>query len=73
MAEPIRWKDREAGEKLSLVMLGLCCALAVFFLVFMAAKSVFLGKPDWFAIVMAGLFVSNIVFGVRNWRQRNAR
>jgi CHASE2 domain-containing sensor protein len=73
MAEQIRWQDREPGEKFSMVMLGLCGALVVGFLMFVAAKSVISGKPDWFAILMSTVFSANIVFGIRGWRRRNAR
>jgi hypothetical protein len=73
MADQIRWQDRDAGEKFSLVMIGLCVVLAIGFLCYAAIASIVSGEIDWFAISMAALFTGNIMFAVRNWRRDHAR
>ena len=73
MAQPKKtlWRKRDPGQKLSIIMFGVCMAAAA---AFMAYALVFrVGSGDWVKTLAPVGFFLSLIGLLLEWRRRNAR
>ena len=73
MAAPKKtaWSERDAGERFSIVMFGLCLTAVTVFMIYVGFTNAI--RMDWWGVAMVAAFLLTLINLVLEWRRRDAR